>query len=64
MLVHNNICGPMPNLLQGGALYFFTFIDDYSCKVWLYFLNHKDDVLGVFKTFLQLVENQSGQKLK
>ena len=32
--------------------------------MWVYFLKHKDDVLGVYKTFLQLVENQSGKKLK
>ena len=63
-LVHSDLCGPMPSLSLGGAAYFATFIDDYSCKVWVYFLKHKDDVLGVFKTFLQLVENQSGQKLK
>ncbi|MCO5587916.1 hypothetical protein L7F22_041868 [Adiantum nelumboides] len=54
----------MPSLSQGGAAYFCTFIDDYSCKDWVYFLKHKDEVLKVFKTFLQLVENQSGQKLK
>ena len=54
----------MPSLSLGGAAYFCTFIDDYSRKVWVYFLNNKDEVLSVFKTFLQLVENQSGKKLK
>ncbi|MCO5595050.1 hypothetical protein L7F22_049087 [Adiantum nelumboides] len=54
----------MPNLSLGGATYFCTFIDDYSRKVWAYFLKHKDEVLKVIKTFLQLVENQSGHKLK
>ena len=62
--MHSDLCGPMPSLLLGGVAYFATFIDDYSCKVWVYFLKHKDDMLGVFKTFLHLVENQSGQKLK
>ncbi|MCO5602280.1 hypothetical protein L7F22_056409 [Adiantum nelumboides] len=54
----------MPSLSLGGAAYFCTFIDDYSCKVRVYFVKHKDEVLNVFRTFLQLVENQSGQKLK
>ncbi|MCO5579843.1 hypothetical protein L7F22_033705 [Adiantum nelumboides] len=58
------VCGPMPSLSLGGAVYFCTFIDDYSRKVWVYFLKHKDDVLKFFKTFLQLVVNQSGQKLR
>ena len=62
-LVHSDLCRPMPNLLLGGASYFATFIDDYSCKVWVYFLKHKDEVLSVFN-FVTLVENQSGKKLK
>ena len=62
--MHSDLCGPMPSLSLGGATYFATFIDDYSHKVWVYILKHKDDVLGVFKMFLQLVDNQSGQKLK
>ena len=63
-LVHSDLCGPMPNLSLGGASYFMTFIDDYSRKVWVYFLKHKDEALGVFKKFLSFVENQCGKKLK
>ena len=63
-LVHNDLCGSMPSLLLGGVAYFCTFIDDYSWKVWVYFLKNKDEVLSFFKTFLQLVENQSSKKLK
>ncbi|RYA47095.1 hypothetical protein DD606_23800, partial [Enterobacter cloacae complex sp. GF14B] len=63
-LVHSDLCGPMPNLSLGGASYFMTFIDDYSRKVWVYFLKHKDEAFSVFKTFVTLVENQSGKKLK
>ena len=33
-LVHSDMCGPIPIMLMGGALYFVTFIDDYSRKVW------------------------------
>ncbi|MCO5612058.1 hypothetical protein L7F22_066320 [Adiantum nelumboides] len=63
-LVLSDLCGPMPSLSLGGAAYFCTFIDDYSRKVWVFLVKHKDEVLKAFKTFLQLVENQSGQKLK
>ncbi|MCO5548598.1 hypothetical protein L7F22_002058 [Adiantum nelumboides] len=52
----------MPTLL--GAAYFCTSLDNYSHRVWVYFLQHNDEVLKVFKTFLQLVENKSGQKLR
>ena len=33
----------------GGALYFVTFIDDHSRKVWGFSLKTKDQVLNVFK---------------
>ncbi|GKA42824.1 putative RNA-directed DNA polymerase [Tanacetum coccineum] len=48
----------------GGCLYFVTFIDDHSRKVWVYTLKTKDQVLDVFKQFYALVERQTGKKLK
>lgn len=49
---------------KGGALYFATFIDDHSRKLWLYPLKSKDQVLDVFKEFQVLSERQTGKKLK
>ena len=43
-LVHSYVCGPMPFMSLGGALYFVTFIDDYSRKVWAYAVKRKDKV--------------------
>ncbi|GKV10172.1 hypothetical protein SLEP1_g21576 [Rubroshorea leprosula] len=48
----------------GGALYFVTFIDDHSRKLWVYPLKTKDQVLGVFNQFQALVERQTGKKWK
>ena len=31
-LVHCDVCGPMPTISLGGALYFITFIDDATLK--------------------------------
>ena len=47
-LVHSDLCGPMKTKTLGGALYFVTFIDDCSRKLWVYVLKTKDQVLGVF----------------
>ena len=47
-----------------GALYFVTFIDDCSRKIWVYALKTKDQVLEKFKEFHVLIERQSGKKLK
>ena len=49
---------------MGGALYFVTFIDDFSCKVWVYPSRAKYEVLLVFQKFLTLVETQIGRKVK
>ena len=62
--MHSDVCGPMPVLSLGGALYFVTFIDDATRKVWVYILKRKDEVLATFQKFLALVENQSGKKLR
>ena len=48
----------------GGALYFVTFIDDHSRKVWAYTLKTKDQVLDVFKHFQANVERETGRQLK
>ncbi|MCO5609644.1 hypothetical protein L7F22_063874 [Adiantum nelumboides] len=63
-LVHSDVCGPMPVLFLGGALYFVTFIDDATRKVWVYTIKRKDEVFATFQKFLALVENQSGKKLR
>ena len=63
-LVHSDVCGPMKTRSLGGCLYFVSFIDDHSRKVWVYTLKSKDQVLDVFKQFHALVERQTGKKLK
>eukprot|EP01018_Ginkgo_biloba_P013593 Gb_33655 [translate_table: standard] len=54
----------MPTISLGGARYFLTFIDDYSRKVWIYPLREKSQTFAVFKQFKELVERQTGLKLK
>ena len=55
-LVNMDMCGPMPAMFIGGALYFETFIDDYSRKVWACVVKRKDKVLSIFKIFVTLRE--------
>ena len=63
-LVHTDIWGKASGPSLRGSMYFVTFIDDSSKKVWVYFLKHKSDVFNVFKKWLAQVENESGRKLK
>lgn len=55
-LIHSDLCEPgYPSL--SGARYLLTFIDDYSRRVWVYFLERKKEVFEVFQNFKALVEN-------
>ena len=62
-LVHINVC-TMQNNTLGGALYYVTFIDDHSRKVWAYALKSKYQALDVFKDFHVKIERQTGKQLK
>ena len=44
--------------------YFHTFKNDYSGKIWVYLLTEKKEVFNTFKELKNLVEIQSGYKLK
>lgn len=55
-LVDSDICDPLKVKSFSGALYFVTFIDDYSMKLCLYALKIIDQVLEKFKEFHVLVE--------
>jgi hypothetical protein len=63
-LIHSDVCGPMPSTSLSEYVYYVSFIDDYSCKTWVYLLKSKDEVLGKFKEFKALVENISERKIK
>ena len=63
-LVHSDLCGPFKVKSKGGALYFATFIDDHSRKIWVYPLKSKDQVFDVFKQFQALSERPTGKKLR
>jgi transposase InsO family protein len=54
----------MPSTSLSGYVYYVSFIDDYSRKIWVYFLKSKDEVLGKFKELKALVENLSERKIK
>ena len=63
-IVHSDVCGLMSTTSLSGYVYYVFFIDDYSCKTWIYFLKSKDEVFGKFKEFKALVENLSEKNIK
>ncbi|KAE8658140.1 Retrovirus-related Pol polyprotein from transposon TNT 1-94 [Hibiscus syriacus] len=62
--VHSDVWGPSTTSSLGGSRYYVTFIDDFSRKVWVYFLKQKYEVFEKFKLWKAEVENQTGRKIK
>jgi hypothetical protein len=46
--IHSDLWDPSKVPSKGGARYFVAFIDDYSRKLWMYFLKKKSDVFITF----------------
>ena len=55
-LVYTDLWGPSPVTSLGGSMYYITFIDDLSRKVWVYFLKNKSDIFETFKKWKAMVE--------
>ena len=49
--------GSVKVVSKGGARYFMSFINDYSRKVWVYFLKNKFEAFAKFKKWKAEVEN-------
>ena len=56
-IVHTDFWGPSPVSSLGGSILYVTFIDDFTRKVWVYFLKHKLEVFATFKKWKAEVEN-------
>ena len=54
-LVHNDFM-IFPIHSFSGSKYVLTFIDDFLCISWVYFLKYKSEILDTFKTFKDFVE--------
>ncbi len=62
--VHSDLWGPSRRSSLGGSRYMLTIIDDYSRRVWPYFLKHKSEAFKAFKEWKVMVERQTEKKVK
>ncbi|WVZ61696.1 hypothetical protein U9M48_011528 [Paspalum notatum var. saurae] len=62
--VHSDLWGPSRKPSHVGSRYMLTIIDDYSRKVWPYFLKYKSEVFSAFKEWKVMIENQTEKKVK
>ena len=63
-VVHSDVWGPTKTKSLVGSSYYVTFIDDYSRKVWVYFMKAKSEVFDHFKKFKNQVEKEMGMYIK
>lgn len=63
-IVHSDVCNPMSSSSLSRYVYYVSFIDDFFCKRWIYFLKSKDEVFSKFKEFKALVENHTENNIK
>ena len=62
--VHADLWGQSRKPSYDGARYMLTIIDDYSRKVWPYFLKNKDDTFAAFKEWKVMIERQTKKEGK
>mgnify|MGYP001796719694 CR=1 FL=1 len=55
--IHSDLWGPSPIPSKRGCRYMLTIIDDFSRKLWVYFLIYKNEVFSTFKEWKTLIEN-------
>jgi len=63
-LKHSDLGGPMSEPSRGGALYFGTFTDVFSCWTDVVFLQKKGDLLSEYKKWLTKAQLHTGTKIK
>jgi hypothetical protein len=62
--VHTYVWGQTHVSSLVGSCYYVTFIDDATRKTWVYCIRQKYDVFYNFKKWKDLVENETGKRLK
>ena len=63
-LICFDIYDPMSIRARYGALYFITFMDDFTCYDHVYLIFHTLETLDCFRRYINLVENQLDKKIK
>lgn len=62
--VHSYVYGPFSTASMAKHRYYVIFIDDFSCKCYIFFMSKKDQTFSKFFEFKGLVEKDIGRKVK
>ena len=62
--VHSYVCGPFYTALKTNHKYYVIFVDGFSRKCLIYFMQKKDHTFSNFLEFKALVEKDTGKHVK
>ena len=62
--IHTDMCGPFSVASTTKHRYYVIFVDEFSCKCWIFFMQKKSETLSNFFEFKALVEKESGKQVK
>ena len=60
-IFHSDVCGPFSAASTTKHMYYVNFVDDFSRKCWIYFMQKKDQTFSKFLEFKALVEKDTGK---
>jgi len=62
--IHTDMCGPFSVASTAKHRYYVIFVDDFSRKCWIFFMQKKSETYSKFCEFKALVEKESRKKVK
>ena len=61
---HSDVCGPFSTTSTTKHKYYVIFVDDFSRKCWIFFMQKKSETYSKFCEFKALVEKESRKQVK
>ena len=62
--IDTDVCGPFSVASTSKHRYYVIFVDDFSRKCWIFFMQKKSETYSKFCEFKVLVEKESGKQVK
>jgi transposase InsO family protein len=62
--IHTDVCGPFSVYSTKKHRYYVIFVDEFSRKCWIFFMQKKDQTFSKFCEFRELVEKESRKQVK
>ena len=62
--IHTYVCGPFSVASTAKHKYYVIFVDDFSRKCWIFFMQKKSKTYSKFFEFKAMVEKESRKKVK